>query len=887
MSIQEIENGIFLTSVLNDLIKVHVDCKDIDKSYLEIISSRGCCTYSSIVWDGTYFSKNGDSSLALSHFTKSNDSLSSPYKSIYCPISWDFTSDLNNNLYCACWGVITPVGGLYRYKNGKVESISEQANIESKAIWCLYYDKNSNILWVGSLDKGLYKLYVNEETLFLKPDYFGLKDFAPKDVYNDRYNSTWIGAEGYIIKLKPDLTFKIIGKKELFDKIESYQKSLNQYNNSQTSFMHSKKAREGFIVYNFSEDTSNGIWIGTSWGIIKLDNNLKVTNFLWSPEAGGHIALDKNGKLIYSEMYKDLHIFPNNEDLSKSFDFSVKQSSTPKDIVKIISSPTQIWYASYTNGIYKSIDTNLYSINSTSCFKVSSIKDLMIDSKENLLIGANNGNIYIAAPKGDTLDILNNYKPDGLLYGSSISFVNEYNGNYIIGTNKGINIIKGKQFIKLIGQSEGLIDIGVNNAVKDKSGNLYIGTNTGLIRIELNQLIRSPSQQYNPVAINEIKVNQQSFKSIDSLLRWNNFGDSVINLNYTQNDIEIIFSQNNISSGAKNLYRYKVAGLSERWSEYESIGRIQLRAIPYGSYKLIMEGKNIGTGENIPARVVTLIITPPIWQSTFFLIFMALLLSFCGYLLYTWRIGVIAVRAKEKAELTNIALRSRLEALRAQMNPHFTFNAINSIQNFIIDKDAEQALLYLSEFSKLIRQTLDNSSEKMIALETEVSFLKSYIKIQKIRFEKIQTSILLDKVIDPYSLLIPPLIIQPFVENAFEHAFDELTDKNSIQITFTVEDSLLICRIEDNGKGYNVGSKNNLHESKGIQLTRDRLQLLNREYNTNQFSLSITNISDTQSDKHGTLVTISLPIITFKSEAISKSSQRFNLTNNIDFYTVA
>jgi ligand-binding sensor domain-containing protein len=265
VSIQEIENGIFLTSVLNDLIKVHVDCKDIDKSYLEIISSRGCCTYSSIVWDGTYFSKNGDSSLALSHFTKSNDSLSSPYKSIYCPISWDFTSDLNNNLYCACWGVITPVGGLYRYKNGKVESISEQANIESKAIWCLYYDKNSNILWVGSLDKGLYKLYVNEETLFLKPDYFGLKDFAPKDVYNDRYNSTWIGAEGYIIKLKPDLTFKIIGKKELFDKIESYQKSLNQYNNSQTSFMHSKKAREGFIVYNFSEDTSNGIWIGTSW----------------------------------------------------------------------------------------------------------------------------------------------------------------------------------------------------------------------------------------------------------------------------------------------------------------------------------------------------------------------------------------------------------------------------------------------------------------------------------------------------------------------------------------------------------------------------------------------------------------------------------------------
>ncbi len=486
----------------------------------------------------------------------------------------------------------------------------------------------------------------------------------------------------------------------------------------------------------------------------------------------------------------------------------------------------------------------------------------MIDSKGNLLIGANNGRVYVTKPKGDTLDILNIYKPETMLYGSSISFVNEYNGSYIIGTNKGINIINGNQFIKLLGQTEGIADVGFNSAVKDKMGNLFITTNTGLIKINLSELVKS-NQDDAHIIINEIKVNQQPFHLLDSLFKWNSFNDTIIKLNYSQNDIQIVFSQNNISNGTKNLYRYKIAGLSDLWSDYESIGRIQLRAIPYGSYKLIMEGKNIGTGEAIPAKTVLLIITPPFWLTGWFLALLAALIILVSYMVYKWRISIIAKREKEKSELTNNLLKSRLEALRAQMNPHFTFNAINSIQNFIIDKDTEQALHYLSEFSKLIRQTLDNTNEKLITLETEIAFLNSYITIQKIRFE-INTSISLDNHIDPYSLQIPPLIIQPFIENAFEHAFEELSDTNEIQITFWLEDSLLICKVEDNGRGFSSSSKNPLHESKGIKLTRDRLDLLNRECNTDKFTLTITNITNTECYKHGTKVIITFPIISSK-----------------------
>ncbi len=342
VGIQQLGDEIFITSVLNDFIKVHINDSDIDKSYLEIVSSLGCCTYSSIIWDDTYFSKRKDSSLALRHFNKSKDSISLDYKSTYCPICWDFAGDSINNLYCAAWGVITPVGGLYRYSKGKIDCISEKAKISSKAIWCLYYDRLNSILWVGSLDKGLFKLYINEQNIFLNAEYFGLKDFAPTDVYNDRSNNTWIGAEDYIIKLKPDLTFQTIGKRKLLDKIETYQKNRPQSHISENHFIDSKKANEGFSVYNFSEDNDSSIWIATTWGVINLDSNLRVTHFLCSPEAGGHIGFDKSGKLIYGEMYKDVHIFSNKDDLAKSFAFSVRQVSTPKDITKIISSNSQM-----------------------------------------------------------------------------------------------------------------------------------------------------------------------------------------------------------------------------------------------------------------------------------------------------------------------------------------------------------------------------------------------------------------------------------------------------------------------------------------------------------------------------------------------------------------
>ena len=164
----------------------------------------------------------------------------------------------------------------------------------------------------------------------------------------------------------------------------------------------------------------------------------------------------------------------------------------------------------------------------------------------------------------------------------------------------------------------------------------------------------------------------------------------------------------------------------------------------------------------------------------------------------------------------------------------------------------------------IVSNFLENSTQKLIPLHTEIDFLESYISIQKIRFETVQTFIVIDNSIDLYNTQVPPLIIQPFIENAFEHAFERQDTSNKIEINFTVRDQQLICTVEDNGIGFSTESLNPNHQSKGLQLTIDRLNLLNKEYKSNKFTLVIANLIKSDTNKKGTLATLTFPVIAKK-----------------------
>jgi LytS/YehU family sensor histidine kinase len=194
-------------------------------------------------------------------------------------------------------------------------------------------------------------------------------------------------------------------------------------------------------------------------------------------------------------------------------------------------------------------------------------------------------------------------------------------------------------------------------------------------------------------------------------------------------------------------------------------------------------------------------------------------------------------RVKRQTQLTQRLTEIKLEALQSQMNPHYTFNAINSIQNFILKNDATQALTFLSRFSKLIRTTLEHSSKTQITLAEEVSYLSQYIEVENTRMDnRVRWTITGNALDQKEEIMLPPMLIQPLVENVFVHAFPAGHPDPELTIQYEIiSRNQLRCTVKDNGVGIQVES-HAVHESKGLRMIREKLSLL-PGYSENSFEI--------------------------------------------------
>ncbi|TNE54767.1 MAG: tetratricopeptide repeat protein [Bacteroidetes bacterium] len=198
--------------------------------------------------------------------------------------------------------------------------------------------------------------------------------------------------------------------------------------------------------------------------------------------------------------------------------------------------------------------------------------------------------------------------------------------------------------------------------------------------------------------------------------------------------------------------------------------------------------------------------------------------------------------------------------LRAQMNPHFVFNAMSVIQSYIYDNDTKNSAQFLINFSKLMRLILENSSKESIPIQTEYDILEKYLNIQKLRFEeRFEFSIEVDEQLYEEDCVIPPMITQPFIENAIEHGRLHLIEDGFINIHFFKQENMLHITVEDNGigrKGAELNKKSKEHKSMAMKITRDRIDNLNKKYRSDGFLL----IEDfNKIEETGTKVLISIP----------------------------
>ena len=220
----------------------------------------------------------------------------------------------------------------------------------------------------------------------------------------------------------------------------------------------------------------------------------------------------------------------------------------------------------------------------------------------------------------------------------------------------------------------------------------------------------------------------------------------------------------------------------------------------------------------------------------------------------------------EVLQLNSDLANSQLTALRAQMNPHFIFNALNSIQQFVLEGNADEANRYLSRFSKLQREILNNSDQQFIPLEKEKDILEIYLELEQLRFkENFNYTIKIDDSIDTDEIMIPPMIVQPFVENAIWHGLMPKQGNKEVSIDFHLKnDTYLVCTITDNGIGREAASvikankeTNNQHKSKGLSLVYDRLRILEKQLNQ-PFEVRFEDLFSENGSARGTKVTLNL-----------------------------
>jgi streptogramin lyase/anti-sigma regulatory factor (Ser/Thr protein kinase) len=342
--------------------------------------------------------------------------------------------------------------------------------------------------------------------------------------------------------------------------------------------------------------------------------------------------------------------------------------------------------------------------------------------------------------------------------------------------------------------------------------------------------------------------------------------NNTLDLPYSSNDVEIEYTGINFDNGSLNKYAYRLKGKDDEWIEAGNKKIATYTNLPPGSYLFEVKSANRqGIWNNAPA-LLTIVIKPPFWQTWWFYLLSVIILTAAILFIFYLQHVAAKKREAENIRITNQLNELRMKALRSQLNPHFIFNALNSIQSYVMDNNTMEASRYLSKFAKLFRLVLENTDANFTTLQNEISLLSHYIELEALRFNHHFTfEITTAAGINVNDISVPSMLLQPHVENAVLHGLS--TKKNSrLTISFTWHNERSICcKITDNGIGRKKAAelkkgKFKTHESKGLTILEQRTQILETQYNL-QSSYAIKDIETTRGET-GTEVTVLLPVKT-------------------------
>lgn len=731
----------------------------------------------------------------------------------------------------------------FKYKNSFFDQLNYSVPNDSSVLYSFYTSKKSPLIWFTTSKNGVYVFNQNTQALFQNQCLF--KDFFISSFLEDEEGNIWFTTFGKGILFIPNLNVIDFANNELIKQDDLLR--ITKKGNS--LYFGGSKGN----VYQLVNDKISKVITGERK--VEFIKFLDKENTLY---VNGNVYDGLTKKQIKDQMYCKYDLFTS--------PMSLKKWYTTRDGLFFMNDkslepiPTQHKVRSYA--VYED------EVRKTVWLAVSTGVELIKDNKTQKLFYQNKPifaskickvkqEIWLATSTGILVFENEKFKyslstKQGLLSNKVLKIIHE-NDLVYYSTNLGIQQynLKTKK-LKSFTKSEGLL----SNAIFDfeiLNQWVYCITSKGLQKFTFNEIQSDsfllPKVNFSKLLVNGIVVStlQPDFEP-------------------DQNTLE--FEVNAISHRFRNQlkYNYLLEGYDKKWYTSTFDNPIRFTKLPSGDYIL----KIRVIYNNVPSKELTtyrFTIKTKFWKRKEFIIFFVILTGLISYLIYFFRLRFMMQQKNkeiEKEKLIQEINKSKLTAIKSQMNPHFIFNALNSIQEFILLNKKDLASHYLADFADLMRSYLQHSQEDEVSLKDEIETLTLYLKLEKIRFDqdfefeiKTATNLALEQT------YIPSFLIQPFVENAIKHGLLHKHGYKKLTILFSEKDNEhIVCEIIDNGIGRKqselINSKRKKHQSFATKASLTRLELLNQN-SIHKIELQINDLIDEQNCSLGTQVVITLP----------------------------
>ncbi len=754
-------------------------------------------------------------------------------------------------------------------------------------IGCFLVDAKQNI-WIGTRGAGLviYNDATRKKTHLSKIDFdnTSLSSNFVLSMFLDKQGIVWCGVSGGgICKYDPlKYQFSIIQKEPLNENSIADNMIFCMAEND--DYVYYGSQNKGLIRYdkhkkqykNFEVSKTEGIVDNTIYGIVAVGKDR-----LWLASWSGLMCFDTHTEKISSFVDKTnlktirlytLHKMKQADSLYVtgnfgSIFFSLKdkrwkpcmdKSNWQLDKAVIgrhiyEDEHKTIWIATESDGLIRyKYEEGVFEPKTIPFKEVSRSIRFILPEEDHLWLATDKG---LASYNTNTNTIDKLYgKKEGLSSNVCYAIQKDINNNLWISTNNGLfSINRKKNIVKNYNKSFGLSFEEFNTActLKNTDSLFSFGGVGGIIKFNPLKL---EVNNYNVGPIfTSINVNGKQLKSPKNVNEL-----STIELNYKENDIEIGFTENNFSNAEKNRFAYRLIGANNEWIYSDRQNAVSYTQLNPGDYVFEIKAANSDGLWSKEIRQLAIFIKPPYWQTWSFKLLCFLVICISIYLLVIRRIKYIRHKANIDKQLADY----EMKALHTQMNPHFIFNSLGTIKSMILENRKDQANKYLGKFAKMIRLTLNHSTESFISLQQNNEYITHYLEIENLRFNNaFSFEIVIENDIDSNEVKIPPMMIQPLVENAIWHGLLNKEGDKKLSLRYSLLDKKLFCSIEDNGVGLmKAEAKNKTHKSVGIDNIKQRLLLLNEKYKID-CSLTIRDKMVDDISQTGTVATITLPYI--------------------------